>query len=381
MRMLEAGGHAASRPRIVVLISTRIIGGPAKGLLQIVPQLLRRQRFDVIVCTFAGIGEPPSPFIQACREKRIPLRVLRQRFHFDWSPLREIASLLDVPQAAIQTHGYKEAVFGLLARRMSRKPWIAFQHGTTQENLKVRLYHRLDRRVASYADAIVAVSRELADRQVAGSGKSRLCIIENAIEGRPREFPGRRPVQGPWPADGPVIGCVGRLSPEKGQSLLIAAAGRLAMQHVPFTMVLAGEGPERSRLEGLVAEAGLQERVRFLGQVARIEEVYAGLDMLVLPSFKEGMPNVILEAMQQGLPIVSTRVGAIPDMITDGVSGLLVPAGDVPALVAAMAMLVKNPDHARRLGRGATKSLYPRFSPERRLARFEELYGRVLESA
>ncbi|MDA8389470.1 MAG: glycosyltransferase family 4 protein [Gammaproteobacteria bacterium] len=374
----QVATQASLRPRIIVLISTRIIGGPAKGLLQVIPDLLRR-RFDVMVCTFAGIKETPSPFMRACAERRIPLHILRQRFHFDWSPLQEIVGLLDVPQAVIQTHGYKEAVFGLLARRASGKPWIAFQHGTTQENMKVRLYHRLDRRVTCHADAIVAVSRELADRQVAASVRERLCIIENAIDRRPQGTTGKRPAHGPWPAGGPVIGCIGRLSPEKGHAQLIAAARRLAAQGGAFTIVCAGDGAGRRRLESLVAAAGLQARVRFLGQVARVDEVYATLDMLVVPSLKEGMPNVVLEAMQLGLPIVSTRVGAIPEMITDGVSGLLVPAGDVSALADAMAKLMRDPDGARALGQRARAVLYPRFAPEQRLARFEELYGRVLE--
>ncbi len=373
--------HASSLPRIVILISTRIVGGPAKGILQVVPDLQRQGRFDVIVCPFANRGEPESPFIRACRDRKIPLHILHQRFHFDWQPLRDIRGLLNVPRAVVQTHGYKEAIFGLLARNMSGKRWIAFQHGTTQENMKVRLYHRLDRHITARANAIVAVSRELADRRIGPSGRGRLHIIENAVDKLPMGRVRDRCTQIAADAVRPVIGCIGRLSPEKGHRELIAAAGILAAQGMDFSLVFAGDGPERPHLEATARAAGLCGRIRFLGHVARVEDLYAELDMLVLPSRREGMPNVILEAMQYGLPIVATRVGAIPEMITDHVSGLLVPAGDHSALARAMGAFLKDVNRARTFGRRARESLYPRFSPERRLARFEELYDGILETS
>lgn len=370
----------ATVPRIVVLISTRIVGGPAKGLLQVIPDLHRRGRFEVVLCTFAGTNEAESPFIAAAHACGIQVTILRQRHHWDLRPILLLRKLLDSPGAIIQTHGYKEAVFGLAVKRLSGRPWIAFMHGTTEENVKVRLYHRLDRVLTGRADVIVSVSRELADRMVKPRHRTKLAIIENAIE-RPLGAQAARSVRRPsWRTQGSVIGCIGRLSREKGQMLLLEAAGRLARQGARFTLVLAGDGPDRDLLHEKADTEGVGGRVRFLGHVARADEIYANIDMLVLPSYREGMPNVILEAMQWRLPIVATAVGAVPEMLVHGVSGLLVHPGDSIALARAMASMISDPDKAERMGRKAGETLYPRFSLERRVELFESLYSRVLEA-
>lgn len=369
-----------SLPRVVVLISTHIIGGPAKGLLQVIPELNRRGRFEVLLCTFANAGEADSPFVAAAREQDIPVVVLRQRFHWDPAPVAVLRELLRPPGSLVQTHGYKEAVFGLAVKRLAGRPWVAFQHGTTEENLKVRLYHRLDRILSAQADAIVSVSRELAGRTVRPRNRRKLTIIENAVEAPPVCGLVRTgSLRESWGAKGWVIGCIGRLSHEKGQAVLLEAAGRLVRQGALFTLIFAGDGPDREALLEKAQTEGVGAHVRFLGHVKRMGELYANLDMLVLPSFKEGMPNVILEAMQWQLPIVSTSVGAVPEMLVNGVSALLVHPGDAMAMARAIGSLMGDRQKATRLGHKAKEALYPRFSPEKRVERFELLYSRILE--
>ncbi|MHB8254070.1 MAG: glycosyltransferase family 4 protein [Acidiferrobacter sp.] len=368
-------------PRIVVLISTRIVGGPAKGLLQVIPEIHKRGHFEVVLCTFANVGEKDSPFVLACRERGVRVAVLRQRFHWDPAPMVALRALLEPPGCLLQTHGYKEAVFGLALKRRMQRPWIAFLHGTTEENLKVRLYHRLNQALTAHADAIVSVSQELADRSIRPRHRRKLTIIENAVE---RVAPVIARTAGrlaePLETHGWTIGCVGRLSHEKGQALLLTAAGRLKRQGARFSLVFAGDGPDRALLEAKAQAEGVGAHVRFLGHVRSMSEFYAQLDMLVLPSLKEGMPNVILEAMQWQLPIVSTSVGAVPEMLVHGVSALLVQPGDAQAIARAMFALISDHEKARRMGHKACTSLYPRFSPEKRVERFEMLYNRVLES-
>ncbi len=370
------------KPRVVVLISTAIVGGPAKGLLQVIPELARRGRFQVVLCTFANRDDPETPFLEACRALGIDVTILRQRFHWDPGPLTVLRALLAPPGSLLQTHGYKEAVFGVILKRLTGCPWIAFRHGTTEENLKVRLYHRVDRWVSRSADTIVAVSRELGARTVGARERAKVAIIENAVAGEVvRDPKAGQGLRARCEARGLVIGCVGRLSPEKGQNVLLDAAARLWRQGLLFTLVFVGDGPKRDALMVQAQEAGIMGSVRFLGQVARMTEVYAALDLLVLPSFKEGMPNAVLEAMQWRLPIVATSVGALPDMLVHGVSALLVRPGDALAMARAIAGLAQDPDKARRMGAKAHAALYPRFSLERRVQRFERLYDRLLESA
>ena len=370
-----------TRPRIVVLISTYVVGGPAKGLLQVIPEINRRGRFEVVLCAFGNANEKDSPFLVACRERGIQVVVLRQKFHWDPTPMRVLRKLLQPPGSLLQTHGYKEAMFGLMLKRMTGRPWIAFQHGTTEENMKVRLYHRLDRLLTRHADVIVSVSRELAYRTLAPRQRRKLTIIENAIDAAPSGGLARgRTLRDQLGVKGWMIACIGRLSHEKGQAFLLEAAGRLVRQGALFTLVFAGEGPDREALVAKAQTEGVSGYVRFLGHVKRMSELYANLDMLVLPSLKEGMPNVILEAMQWHLPIVSTSVGAVPEMLVHGASALLVHPGDAMAFARAVAALMGDREKALRMGHKAHAALYPRFAPEKRVERFEALYSRVLES-
>lgn len=370
--------------KVLVLISTRTVGGPGKGLLQLVPALAARGRVQPVLCTFVRTSQPETPFVRAAREHGVELVLVRQRFNFDWQALRQLKRL--VAQAnidLIQTHGYKENFFGLLLRLMTGRRWICFLHGTTDENLKMKLYHALDRVLVRFADRIVAVSRELATRVVGHGAEPRVRIVENAIGGEVRPVNAfdlaawrrRYSVQ-----RGRVILCVGRLSPEKGQDVLLEAAAILRDRDVRFQLLLAGDGPWRDSLARRTVALGLATQAAFLGEQSRMELVYAAADMLVLPSRKEGMPNVVLEAMQHGLPIVATRVGAVPEMLRDGVEAILVPPEQPKALAQALAALLADPRRAVEIGRAGRRALLPRFSPERRTEQMERVYREVIES-
>lgn len=366
---------------VLVLISTHIIGGPGKGLLQLLPQLSASGRVRPILCTFNKEGAGDSPFIRACKAQGIPVTVLAQRFNLDPRPYRALRALIAAEGVdVIETHGYKENVFGYFLARTSGKPWICFMHGTTEENLKVRLYHTLDGYTVRAADRVLSVSHELARRMLPADLAARVTVVDNAIQAKP-QLPTRFAVaqwkrQWRLGAD-PVISCIGRLSPEKGQDLLISAAARLHAQGYRFHVVLAGDGPNRLELTQQCQRLGVDGRVVFLGQQTDVDVVYAASDIVALPSRKEGMPNVVLEAMQHGVPLVAMRVGAVPDMLTDQETAALVPLGDVDAFARALARLLDDREFARRLGRAAKAALYPRFSLAQRTDTMTRIYTEV----
>jgi glycosyltransferase involved in cell wall biosynthesis len=141
------------------------------------------------------------------------------------------------------------------------------------------------------------------------------------------------------PAAEPRLVCVGRLAEQKGQLLLIDAAGRLAAEGCDFQLVLAGDGPMRSSIEAAIAEHGLGGRVRITGWLSNdsVRAEMAGARLVVLPSFAEGLPVVLMEALALGRPVVTTYVAGIPELVRNRVNGWLVPAGDVSALADAIA--------------------------------------------
>jgi glycosyltransferase involved in cell wall biosynthesis len=170
---------------------------------------------------------------------------------------------------------------------------------------------------------------------------------------------------------------VANLRPVKGLDLLIEAAARLAPHHPGVTFQVAGSGEMREALEHEITGRGLAGRFALLGAVADVPRFLAGLDVAVLCSRAEGMPNAVLEYMAAGRAIVATAVGATPDLIEDGVHGLLVPPGDAGVLAGALARLLGDPNLACRLGAAARRRALERYSRAAMVRRFEDFYEQL----
>lgn len=180
------------------------------------------------------------------------------------------------------------------------------------------------------------------------------------------------------PAQGAVIGVLARLDPVKRHADLIAAFPQI-LQVAPTTrLIFIGDGPAAPNLRRLVHETGVAEQVYFLGERRDIPRVLNALDLLVLPSQQEGLPNSILEAMAAGVPVVATRVGGIPEIVVDGATGLLVSPGDPMALANAINSLLRNPGDRRRMGAQGLARVEVHFTARRAAAELETLYWRLL---
>jgi glycogen(starch) synthase len=183
-----------------------------------------------------------------------------------------------------------------------------------------------------------------------GRGAGRVHVVPPGVN--PALFAG--PFEDPFPSIGrPRVVFVGRLAPQKGVRTLVEAARLLKTPGVK--VLLVGDGPQRSMLEREVRRLGVGDVVHLFGFVShdRVPTVLTHADLLVLPSLYEELGTILLEAMWVGLPIVASRTGGIPDVIDDGVNGLLVVPGDPGALARAIDRLLAEPDLARRLGEAA----------------------------
>jgi glycosyltransferase involved in cell wall biosynthesis len=171
-----------------------------------------------------------------------------------------------------------------------------------------------------------------------------------------------------------LFGHAGRLVAVKDQAALVAAAALLKAQGRRFRVVIAGEGPCRAALEAQIAREGVEQCVQLLGHRAEVEPLYAALDAYVLCSRSEGMPNTILEAMASGVPVVSTRVGGADELVVDGETGILVPAGQPTQLAQAMAELIASPDRSRAMGRAGRARAVASFSLPAMVAGYKAAY-------
>lgn len=179
------------------------------------------------------------------------------------------------------------------------------------------------------------------------------------------------------PADVPVVGTVGNLVPKKDHRSLIDAFAAVAASRPDARLVIVGGGPLEAELRERAGERGLGDRVLLTGQRPGVAGLLPAFDTFVLSSRHEGLPLALLEAMASGLPAIATRVGGIPEVLTDGVDGRLVPPGDVAALTAAIAGVLDDPDGAARLAT-AGRETAGGFSITRAVERMAAVYGELL---
>jgi glycosyltransferase involved in cell wall biosynthesis len=170
----------------------------------------------------------------------------------------------------------------------------------------------------------------------------------------------------------------GVLVPNKAYDVLVEALGRLRKEEQSFELLLAGEGPERPRLEKLAVQLGLAERVKFLGSIENVPDLLASAQMVVHPSRSEGLSNTLLEAMAEGLPVIATDVGGTPELVKDGETGMLVPPDDPVLLAAKIKQLLNDPGLRFRLGESGLKLVRSKYSVETVASQYERIYESLL---
>jgi glycosyltransferase involved in cell wall biosynthesis len=366
--------------RVLILIATDRVSGPLKGILQ---YLHWATRWKPILGLFQVGNGAPSDAMVAATSRGIPTPLLRQRWALDPHLLLQavrIAREYDID--LVQSHGYKTHVLGWWLKRRLGIPWIGFAHGWTSETWRVRLYQRLDPWLMRSADAIVAVSEELkVDLCRRGVPEHLITTIHNAIEedecagGRNRgDFRSATGI----PEDVPLVAVIGRLTREKGQRVFLRAFRALRAELSDARAVIVGEGIDEQPLRVLAEELGLSSAVRFVPFQPRVAPVYRSADVVVIPSVAfEGVPNVLLEAMMAGCPVVATTVGGIPEVVTDEGEALLVPTGDDVALAKAVARVLRDVGLREHLIKAARERVRSRHSAASRARRIYALYDAI----
>ncbi len=291
--------------------------------------------------------------------------------------------------AIVDLHLFKARLLGGIAARLAGVPVVVETfHGTQFAG-----YYRpvaswvllwIERLLARLMDAVVVVSdevgRELIRQKVIHPRKVHVIPLGLELNRFMQTPRGMLQRELGMPESVPLVGLVGRLVPIKGVRYFIAAAARVALALPQARFVVIGDGPERDALERQSRHAGLGDRLIFLGWRRDVEWLYPDLDVVVLSSLNEGTPVSIIEAMAAGRPVVATQVGGIPDLIQDGVTGLLVPPRDSAAIATAVVRLLRDAGERQRLGAAARRAVTPRFTAARMARDMDTLYWRTLEA-
>jgi colanic acid/amylovoran biosynthesis glycosyltransferase len=267
--------------------------------------------------------------------------------------------------------GSNSTVVALLSRIMGGPPFSFTAHGP--EEFDDPLAQGIDEKIrhAAFVVAISDYGRSQLCRWVPHQAWSKIRVIRCGLDAM---FLKAEPV--PVPEARRLI-CVGRLAEQKGLPILIAAAGRLHAEGVDFELILVGDGPLRSEIERLIAEYDLGNHVKLAGWQSntRVRELIQGCRALVLPSFAEGLPVVIMEALALGRPVISTYVAAIPELVQPGLTGWLIPPSSVEALSSAIREALDAPvERLERMGRAGALRVAERHDAAVEAARLVTLF-------
>ncbi len=326
-----------------------------------------------VVCVFDEDAEATVlPLHGAAGVTQHVVRVPRRRYGIERARVARLVQ--EVGARLLHTHGYRADVVDAPAARQLGIPAVTTVHGFTGGGLKNRIFERLQVRAFRGLDAVVAVSQRLAD-QLAGRGvpPRLLRCIPNAWSGWAvaplSRAEARRTLD--LPAEGQVVGWVGRLSREKGADVFIDAVARLSAPGV--TAAVVGAGRDADALRARAARRGIADRIRWCGEVADAASCFSAFDVFALSSRTEGTPIVVLEAMASGVPIVATRVGGVPDVLTDGEGWLVAPEDPLALAAALQAALGDRKAAAVRVAAAAAR-LAARFASGPWLDAYEGLY-------
>ena len=360
--------------RVVTLVDRPTVTGGAERLAVQVASRLDRERFESVLCASRRTDEPlldaelaaaGVEVLNLNRGSKLDLRA--------WRPLvRRLQDGVDV----VHAHMFGSNVWGTVLGRLTHVPVVvAHEHTWSFQGRPVRRF--LDRElVGRYADAFVAVAAE--DRrkmiEVEGVDAEKIRLIPNGI---PDPVPGDgaavRHELG-IDADAPVIGVVCELRAQKALEVLFEAAARLRGELPALKVLVAGDGPERERLEAEVERLGLEGTVLLLGIRRDVPALLDALDVAVLSSDYEGSPLSVMEYMAAGKPIVSTCVGGVPELLEDGRDAVLVEPRDPEAFAEAIGRLLRDPAEAKRLGEAARDRQRREYSLDAMVRRIESLY-------
>lgn len=349
--------------RVSHLLSPAVMGGAERVVLagasalqhqgaQVVLRLLREDRDTAAAGAMATEATALG----------LPVELIDMEGRIDARALGQLSEAIGDDQV-VHAHGYKALTYASLACRQPHQRLFATFHGTTSHTPDVQRWERLERALFSATRRVFVPSLATATSlRGLGVDEARMVVVENPVALKPLERRQPRPER---------LLFLGRLSPEKGLEVLLAALAGVAPE---LELDVVGDGPERARLTALAGSLGLGQRVRFHGLHRDVTGFLSTAGALVLPSWREGLPIAVLEARVSGLPVLASRVGGVPEVVRDGVDGLLIAPGDGAGWARALTRYQSSWEQLSAAAQEAAAATRERFSPGRWATRTMDTY-------
>ena len=355
------------------------IGGSERHLLTLLPAL----RALEIEPLFAGLDVPGAGadvFYAELDRAAIPyLRVRAARDLAPDVPFRLARAIRELDATLVHTHLVHADVYGALATLPRRVPLVSTKHN--DDPFRTRAFRFVERGLVARARSVIAITETLRRFLVVRLGlpEEKIEVIRYGLDVLPRAWGHNPPLD--LPEGSRMLLAIARLVEQKGLDTAIRALPAIHSAHPDVVLVIAGDGPERERLAALARELGVADAVRMPGRAGDVAEWLARAELLVHPARWEGFGLVLLEAMLAGVPAVASAVSAIPEVVAEGETGVLVPPDDPDALAQAIGALLTDTSLRSRLGTAARERARRVFSVERMARETAALYRRVLSPA
>ncbi|CAK8725062.1 hypothetical protein GMJAKD_15505 [Candidatus Electrothrix aarhusensis] len=371
--------------KILHAIDSEGFYGAETMLVNLVAEQQRQgDRATIINMQPCPVGKPSiktAAFKQGLEFDIIPLKV-GMDFRGAWKIVRYA---LDNQFDIIHCHGYKANILiGLMPKLLRKLPIVTTLHGwcSTKKFTKLWLFEQLDLFALKFIDAVVVVNKAMLGHSYLQNSRLNIHVVNNGLP--PINFSPfaslDQDIVNFCQRDGLLLGAIGRLSKEKGFDLLLEMLAGLVQQGINPSLVILGEGRERSALERLIAEHGLEKRVLITGYREGARNYIPLFDLFVMPSFTEGLPITLLEAMQADVPIVASAVGGIPEVLDDGKAGLLVKPGDREGLQRTIVKIAKDKQLADKLRKNAINRVNTEYSCSSMTYKYKHIYTGILRA-
>lgn len=372
--------------RVLHIRDTDRICGPGKTILETASRIDDTQ-YQIGVGVFVRPEEKSNRYIDALRDRGLNVVSIQMRSALDVTVVKRLANQVrESGYDILHSHEYKGDLIALAVSKLIPVHLVSTCHGWIRNSTRARIISYFQKRALRRFERVIAVSPLIrAELLSSGIEKASVDLVCNAIVAENydrRNFsPGIIRDRFRLGANACLIGCVGRLSPEKGQRDLLRAASELLLCNENVYLVMVGDGPDRGKLVSLSQELGIDEKVLFLGHRKDVQSIYRDLQGLVLPSHTEGFPNVLLEALCMKVPVVATDVGGVADIVEENVTGRLVQARDTDKLGTALSWLVEQPRLAEKTASIGNKRVRDKYEFTNRCKRLEGIYDSLVRSS
>ena len=374
---------AHSNTRRPFVLHTRIVtgngGGPEKTILNS-PRFLKLWGIDS-ACLFMHPPGDPGYAVLAARAGVAGAEIIGvdDTGPFDRNVVRECIRVCRERNVDIwHAHDYKSNALGWLVRMFHPMQLVTTAHGWVKFTSRTPLYYCVDRFCMKRYEQVICVSQDLYGRCVnSGIHADRLSVIDNAIvvdDYNPAPPAAADRDHFGVGGDHTILGACGRLSEEKGFDLLISVVGRLVRSGHNVCLLIAGDGHLKEGLQQQIDEQNLQNNVRLVGFLKDPRELYRAIDIFVLSSLREGLPNVVLEAMASQRTVVTTNVNGIPRLVADGRNGIVVNCGDEDQLYRGIRKCLDAPAQSAALAAAGRQTVENDFCFARRMEKIVGVY-------